>query len=183
MIIISTLTLFFCDINGTIEGSSTNKISDYKKFNDIIKEIQQKNNSDYIIFSLISSDSSSFVKNKTNFINSFNKNFIIFGKQFFDNGYIDENKIITGISGKAQQIIYYINELSKIYKIDSVIYADDCIIYHDILHELAKNYNLDDIITSIIPTKGKGLSELNELLENYINSTKEKQKVIQINYE
>lgn len=183
MIRISTITLFFCDIAGTIDGSSINKISDYKNFNNLIKKIQQNNKSDYIIFPLISTDPFRIVNNKIKFICSHNENFIMIGKQFFDNGYIEKDKVITGISGKSQQIIYYINELSKRYEIDSVIYADDCMIYHDILHELAKEYNLDDIITSIIPTKSEGLSELNELLEFHITNSKGKQKVTHINYE
>lgn len=51
----------FCDITGTIIGKRKNSNEDYKNFINIINDIRKYDEADYLIFSLISSDSKDVV--------------------------------------------------------------------------------------------------------------------------
>lgn len=158
-------TIFFCDIRGTIEGRVKNKLSDYEKFNELILKIKEKNNSDFIIFSLISSDNVEYIKQNYEYLNEHFSDSITFGKQFFDEGYIDGKTVITGDNGKCNQIINYLNELSESYYIDNIILADDLSFLHEMLYMISEDFSWKNKISSIIPTQGSGLSEINHLIQ------------------
>lgn len=167
-----TATIFFCDISGTIQGMYKNKESDYEIFNNLILRIKEQNQSDYLFFSLISSDNVEFVKCQFDYLNRYFSHTISTQKQFFDDGYIDGNHIVTGISGKSKQMIYYLTELSSMYFVNKIIIADDLKLFHEIMHDLSEKFIWKDKILSIIPTKNQGLEELNNLLLQHLQQEK-----------
>lgn len=171
-----TATIFFCDISGTLQGSSKNKEEDYKMFNDLILKIKEQNQSDYLFFSLVSSDNAEILKYQSYQLNKYFNHSISTQKHFFDQGYIDGNLIITGIIGKCTQMIYYLTELSSTYSIDEIILADDIELFHEMMNELSENFIWRNKILSIIPTENKGLEELNDLLTKQIE--KENQYIL-----
>lgn len=158
------IVLFFCDLTGTIIGREENSIIDYQRFYQLLLNIQNTEQVENLIFSLVSSDVHKIINNHTNIFKEFFSEPIILGKQFFDNGYIINNKIYSTNQSKIEQILTYINELNKKFNIIKIYYADDCEFFHIILNEIINN----DILTSIIPQKKQGLRELNNLLENEI---------------
>lgn len=162
---IATATIFFCDISGTLQGKSENKTKDYEMFNNLILKIKEQNHSDYLFFSLLSSDNAESVKCQSSYLNKYFSHAISTQKQFFDHGYIDDgNHVITGISRKCEQMVYYLNELSSTYYIDKIILADDLEIFHEMMTAISEGFIWKDKILSIIPTKNRGLDELNDLL-------------------
>lgn len=164
---------FFCDIRGTLTGNKKNNDEDYKKFNDILKKIQKENNTNSIIFSFISNDNSEFVyENKKNLELYMDKS-IYFGRQFFETGYLIDDKIYNGKTGKATQILDYLDLLSKKVNIKKVYFADDIEINHKILEFINMKNNDKYNIVSIKPTENIGISELNDLLsQNFQNSNR-----------
>lgn len=135
-----TATIFFCDITGTLQGKSENKKKDYEMFNNLILKIKEQNHSDYLFFSLLSSDDVESVKYQFDNLNRYFNHSISTQKQFFERGYIDGNHIVTGIFGKCEQMIYYLNELSSMYSIDKIILAYDLEIFHEMINALSKNF-------------------------------------------
>lgn len=163
------IIIFFCDIRGTIIGNEQNSITDYQFFNNLLLEIKNLEQVDYIIFSLISSDNNIIVSNEQNILNNYFNNNIIFGKQFFDNGYIIDNAIYNdNKKGKIEQILNYTKELEQKYIVAKIYYADDCEFFHDILNELIFYENQNNLFKSIIPKEHIGLKELNLIISNNI---------------
>lgn len=157
---------FFCDITGTIIGNKKNENSDYQIFNNILAELKQKTYVDFIIFSLISTDSKEVVFNQQNILKQYLDKPVYFGKQFFENGYINNHEIVyQEILGKPLQIYKYIKELEEKYFIHEIYYVDDCEIYHEILSFYAKVNNWNEKLYSIIPSENNGLTEVNKLLK------------------
>lgn len=125
------IIIFLCDTAGTIIGSEQNSNNDYQIFNNLLLEVKVLEQVDYIIFSLISSDNNIVVSEEQNILSNYFNNCIIFGKQFFDNGYIIDNKIYNdNKKGKIEQILAYTKELEQKYMITKIYYADDCEFFH-----------------------------------------------------
>lgn len=155
----------FCDITGTINGSKTNVSSDYQDLNRILNDIKMKEYVDYILFSLISCDSKEVVLTNLHKLKQYLNNNIFFGKQFFENGFIDsEDVVYEEMLGKPIQICRYIKELEEKYHIQKVYYVDDCEMYHELLSYYAEYEDWTEKLRSIIPLENKGLSEVNQLL-------------------
>lgn len=133
------IVIFFSDIMGTILGSVPNQVEDYHKFNELLMAIKEKEGADEIIFSLISTDNREFVSFIHNQIRDFIGNSVVFGRQFFGNGYYTENETIISEKnlGKAPQIQDYIQNLGEENEIVSVYYADDVEIFHQMLTLIA----------------------------------------------
>lgn len=165
------IIVFFCDIAGTIIGSERNSNNDYQIFNDLLLEIKALEQVDYIVFSLISSDNNIIVNKEQSILSNYFNDCIILGKQFFDNGYIIDNKIYNdNKKGKIEQILTYTKELEQKYMITKIYYADDCEFSHYILNSLAYAKNCNDLFKSIIPKKHIGLKELNIIINDNILS-------------
>lgn len=142
----STATIFFCDIVGTLQGKSKNEKEDYENFNNLILKIKEQNHSDYLFFSLLSSDNLESVKQQSDCLKIYFSNSISTQKQFFNYGYIDGNHIVTGVSGKCEQMIDYLKELSSMYSIDKIILADDLKFSHEMMNILSENFVWKDKI-------------------------------------
>ena len=65
------------------------------------------------MFSIVSSDNHSIISNQKNILKNYFSEPIILGKQFFYDGYIINNKKYLGKQGKIEQILTYIDKLSK----------------------------------------------------------------------
>lgn len=169
-----SIICFFCDIQGTICGKLKNSPHDYEKLNELLLHLKEKNNVDYIMFSLFSSDNYESVEQQKRELEKYLEFPIILGKQFFESGYIEDKKVIRihtkQYDTKIDQIIGCLNELKRDYIIDKVYYVDDSSLLHEIL-EITQEYSLNEI-TSIIPKMKNGLSEVNQLLEEKINIDK-----------
>ena len=156
---------FFCDISGTLNGTEKNKEVDYQNLNKNLQLLMNKFNADCLLFSLVSSDNYHSVNDTMKKIRESLDSPILLRKQFFDKGYILDNEPYYHSSCKTDQIMGFLAEAEKDFNIKSIIYADDCTIFHDILTILAEEkYH----ITSIIPQNNEGLCELNKLLETFI---------------
>jgi hypothetical protein len=164
----------FSDISGTIHGSVANTIKDYNNFNDLLIKLKEANNSDVVIFSLVSSDKSEIIKKEMTLLRKFlNKDIILFGKQFFDSGYIWNDEKHEFVSGKPMQILKYIDDLKNRFDVVKVYYADDVKIYHEIIFTLIDEFNLNLAqLESIIPEGNDGLYGLNNLIEDKIKDEK-----------
>lgn len=160
------VVLFFCDISGTINGKNLNEVNDYYAFVTNIISLMKENLAENIVFSLVSTDSSEIIQKEIDLLKRFFSNQVITGKQFFEDGYIDNHQKFQTISGKPFQILNYVKELQKDYEIVKIYFADDTKIYHEILFELADYFNIPvGQIVSLIPEKSQGLAELNELIK------------------
>lgn len=166
------IVVYFSDIVGTIIGCKNNMDNDYQQFSYLLSQIKEKEQSDEIIFSLISSDNYQVVYSLHQLINSFIIETVTYGRQFFDSGYYTENEIVQKTSsGKVWYMADYIKELSQNHKIVSVYYADDIKMYYDLLSIIAEEENWNFSLHSIIPTKNVGIAEVNKLLEKSIQKT------------
>lgn len=169
------IVVYFSDIVGTIIGHKNNMKEDYQQFCDLLSQIKEKEKTDEIIFSLISSDTYQVVSNVHQTINPFIMQTVTYGRQFFDNGYYTENEVIQKTSfGKTWNIAEYIKDLSQNHEIISIYYVDDVKMYYDLLAIIAEEKHWNFSLHSITPTKNIGLSEVNELLEKSI------QKIIKL---
>ena len=166
------IILFFCDICGTILGKDKISADDYKTLNDNLNIIASLYKSDNIIFSLISTDNKEHIIIQLNILKQFLNQKIVLGKQFFSEGYVDENNntAVLDFKTKYEQIINYISEIEKEYHIEKVFYADDTEIYHMMLEDIPNDYN--DKIIHIIPKNNIGLKELNCIISEKIDDIK-----------
>ncbi len=163
------IVVYFSDIVGTIIGRKNNMKEDYQQFCDLLSRIKENEQSDEIIFSLISSDNYQVVSNVHRVINPFIMQTVTYGRQFFDVGYYIENEVTQKTSfGKAWNIAEYIKELSQNHEIVSIYYVDDVKMYYDLLSIIAEEEHWNFPLHSITPTKNVGLAEVNELLEENI---------------
>lgn len=169
--------LFFCDIRGTITGTT-----DYQELMEKLDKLREIYNCEKIIFSIVSSENMYTVEEYINRLNQNNDN-IIFGKQFYDSGYIDcQNAIINEhIHDKTKlgQIIRYSQEVCENYDVDLICYADDNAYgaYVEVLNNLIKNVEIKVISPSnknkqfgIISTQTEGIDGLYECLDIIIES-------------
>lgn len=164
--------LFFCDINGTIEGKFHNKEEEYLKFNNILNTISNYNDNCRILFSLVSTENEDVVEQYFNIMRDHLDGSVSFGKQFYEDGYLTMDGCTKSFKGKSHQIINYIEEVSNNSNLTRVYYVDDSEFSHELITECVKidHYNLP--VNSIIPRDCLGLSEVNVLLEKDLNLSK-----------
>lgn len=170
-------TIYFSDIMGTINGNSKNIEADYDKFNELLKRIKAQDESDEVVFSLISTDEARIVKGVQDTVRPYIQDTVTFGRQYFDKGYYtDDGSVTPLVASKATHIIDYLNGLLETDDdIASIYFVDDVEMYHVMLKHLI-NKGLADRLHTIIPIKKDGLSETNELLERLLESQKTNNK-------
>lgn len=170
--------IFFIDITGTILGNVPNSEEDYNKLNILLRRIKEFDDTDEIIFSLISTDNIETIRSIQNLLIPYIGNTVTFGRQFFENGYYTENYVIRETeSGKIIQMCEYLKSLcNNSDEITSVYFADDVEMYHLMFSLVSESESWENKIHSIIPIKKSGLNETNHLLEESIEKEYEKIK-------
>ena len=166
---------FFCDISGTLNGTNKNNDIDYQNLNSNLLLLMKKYEAEYLFFSLVSSDKYNIVNDVKEELEKQLNSPILFKKQFFENGYILDDKTHYKQSCKTEQMMGFLDEIEKEFDIQSIIYADDCEIFHDMIGLLTEEKSYHHKIISITPQKKEGLSELNQLLESKIT---QKEKIL-----
>ena len=150
-----TNNLFFCDIAGTFTTSGKNRIQELKDLQNALIMLAEDNN---IIFSFITSDDEEFLATYIEEWLPYTNSSIIMGKQFFKNGYIENGNVFyTKRMCKFEQILSYALEYKNI---DSIYFADDNNINHEILSVFNDKYKIIHI------TKDKNT----ELTYNYYSN-------------
>ncbi len=158
---------FFCDIAGTIQGRIPNEKETYQRFNDLLSLLQQGYHVDYILFSLISSESKDMVMEIKQILSGYFSSFIIFGRQFFDQGYFENGAVILEPGyGKAYQMTCYLKQLEQSQKVEKIYYADDCVMFQEFFFFFAEDNHWNEKLLSLIPNCNTGLVELNQLLDD-----------------
>lgn len=175
------ITVFLCDIYGTyLQNYKSQEDNDrvIALFLENLEKIRLKNHSDKIVFSFISTASRDIIEHEYSYIKSQNQNEnIIFGPQFFEDGYISNEKTFPlELKGKVAQILFYLDALREKYDIDAIYYADDTKFYHILLANLLKSE-----VSSIIPERSDCLVELNTILESLANKVSDPEKKPYIN--
>lgn len=153
------ITLFFCDVYGTIDGGFTN--FDCYNFAKLLERIKEQNNSDYLFFSMLSSEVPQVVTS--------------YGEQL--SKYFDNNVLLIPNFEEADDLrqvkvscaLYRVELLKKKYNINSVFLADDMSLLHEMLGEILNE--IEGIpLNSIIPSKGENkLSFINDILTRKIS--------------
>lgn len=166
------ISIFLCDLYGTYKVDNKKvDINELEKFLINLDTLRKQNNSSKLLFSFVSTENAEIIKNETNILKCMNKNDdIVLGKQFFEHGFIYQDKVYCEeVIGKVFQIKEYLEELNDKYIIDKVYFADDNRFLHYLLNELL----LDTTnIQFLLPTKSLGLKELNEILSSLVSENK-----------
>lgn len=174
--------LFFCDISGTFTSDSKERFQQLKNLQEALMLLAEDSN---ITFSFITSDEESFLNSYIEEWLPYTNNSIIMGKQFFRNGYIENGNVFyTKKMCKFEQILSYAYSIECNNKIDSIYFADDSNINHEILSVFNNKYKIIHITKDKNPTLVynyysnkfgiEGLTEcINEIYkDNHINEKK-----------
>lgn len=164
--------LFFCDIQGTITGGTN-----YYELIEKLNQLKKVYLCDKIVFSFVSSDNMGTIKHYVSELQKYD-NDLIFGKQFYSDGYIDYQ---TGIvengekyNSKLGSMIEYTKEISEKENLKLICLADDNAsnMYFDVLHRLNSNVEIKLLCPSnekeniqIISTNTYGIEGLYECLD------------------
>lgn len=160
-----SITIFFCDVYGTIDGTFTD--DDCKLFAELLKKLKLKNNSDYLFFSMSSTEHPEVVSYYEKFFSKYFSEDIIVKKNTHDVEAIREAKISCAL--------LYLQNLTKEYNIDAVYCADDIELLQELFAHLLKDI-LGIELNTITPRRDENkLSFINDEIERkFISSFKMK---------
>ena len=153
------LTLFFCDIYGTIDGGFTE--IECIKFSELLEELRLKHGSDYLFFGMASTEHSDVVDNYERKLSKyFGERIVLIPKDV-------ESEVLREI--KTSYTLHHINKLLKTFNINEIYFADDSQFNHDMFEVLLADYKIK--VNSIVPKRGENyLSFINNELESkYLN--------------
>lgn len=158
-----SITIFFCDVYGTVDGDFSNE--DCKKFANNLKQLKDKNNTDYLFFSMSSTEHPEVV-------NDYEKSF---------SKYFDEDIIVMKSTHNLEAIreakiscaLLYFQNLAKEYNINAVYCADDIELLQELFTHLLKDI-MGIELNTIIPKRDENrLSFINDEIEKrFISSSK-----------
>lgn len=158
-----SITIFFCDVYGTVDGDFSNE--DCKKFANNLKQLKDKNNTDYLFFSMSSTEHPEVV-------NDYEKSF---------SKYFDEDIIVMKSTHNLEAIreakiscaLLYFQNLAKEYNINAVYSADDIELLQELFTHLLKDI-MGIELNTIIPKRDENrLSFINDEIEKrFISSSK-----------
>lgn len=156
------LTLFFCDVCGTIDGGFSD--IDCLKFAELLEELRIKTESDYLFFGMASTEFQEVVDFYERRISKYFKDRIVLVPKDV------EGEVLREI--KTSYTLHHINKLLKTYTIKEVYFADDSQFNHDVFEALLEGYGIK--LNSIVPKSGENyLSFINNELESkYLNGLK-----------
>ena len=148
------ITLFFCDIYGTIDGGFTTE--DSIRFASLLEQIRIKKESDYIFFGMASTEHQQIVDEYEEKLSEYFNNKIILVPK------VDEIEVLREI--KSAYTLKHIEKLLKTYEINEVFLIDDTKFNHDIFETLLMEYGIK--LNSIVPKENENyLRFINEQLE------------------
>lgn len=151
-----SITLFFCDIYGTVDGGCSEE--ECQRFAKILKELKEKNNSDLLLFGMLSTEHPDIAKTYEQKISKYFESSIVV---------IDKHEDAEALrEAKVSCALVYIEHLKQHYDINSVFCDDDVVFIQEVFSELLMSK--DGItLNSIIPRKGENnLTFINSELEN-----------------
>ena len=150
-----SITIFFCDIYGTVDGGFTD--DDIQKFANLLKELKEQNNSDYLFFGMSSTEKPEIVDIYEKQLSKYFDNNVVVLKKFHNTEALREAKISCAL--------YFIKEIKKKYHIDGIYCADDIVILQEMFKETLKEMEGINLNT-IIPKKGENnLAFINQEIE------------------
>ena len=158
--------LFFCDVYNTYFCNRENHIEELKKFVNNLKEIKKIYNINVLYFSFITSDTADYIREAIDDIKYHLPDDIILSRQYFINGYIENDKEYSfNYNSKASVII----DVLKQYKNIICFYADDYIGNHyglqDCENVISMILSTDEIDSErIYYSKNIGLTGVNDCL-------------------
>ena len=153
------LTLFFCDIYGTIDGGLTEE--ECVVFAELLEKIRVKNNSDYLYFGMSSTEHSDVVDMYESRLSRYFKDRIVLIPKDVESEVLREIKI--------SYTLHHINKLLKTFNINEIYFADDSQFNYDMFEALLGEYKIK--LNSIVPKSDENyLSFINNELESkYLN--------------
>mgnify|MGYP004504240309 CR=1 FL=1 len=151
-----SITIFFCDVYGTIDGGCSEE--ECKRFAELLEELKEKDNSDLLLFGMLSTEHPDVAKTYEQKISKYFANGIVVIDKHEDAEVLREAKVSCAI--------YYIDYLKQYYDINSVFCADDVIFIQEMFSDLLKSRE-GITLNSIIPGKEENnLTFINSELEN-----------------
>ncbi len=150
-----SVTVFFCDIYGTIDGGFCDE--DIQKFTKLLKKLKEKHHSDYLIFSMLSTEKPSIVAIYEKEISKYFDENIILAKKNHNQEKLRESKVSCAIQ--------YLHELKENFNIDSVYCADDTVILQEMFSETLQHTEGISLNTIIPQKKENNLNFINEEIE------------------
>ena len=156
------LTLFFCDIYGTIDGVLTEE--ECAVFAELLEKIRVKNNSDYLYFGMASTEHPGVVDMyESRLSRYFTDRIVLVPKDV-------EGEVLREI--KTSYTLHHINKLLKTFNISEIFFADDSQFNHDMFEVLLADYGIK--LNSIVPKSGENYLGFinNELESKYLNGLK-----------
>lgn len=154
------LTLFFCDIFGTIDGGFAEE--ECLRFAELLDKIRIKNNSDYLYFGMASTEHIDVVNEYEKRLSKyFTERIVLVPKDI-------EFEVLREI--KTAYVLKHINKLLKDFDIKEVYFADDSKINHDMFGVLLEEYGIK--LNSIMPSSGENYLSyiISELESKYLNN-------------
>lgn len=157
-----SITIFFCDVYGTVDGGYNDE--DCKEFAYLLKQLKDKNNSDYLFFSMFSTEHPEVVNDYEQTFSKYFDEDIIVKKSTHNLEAIREAKISCAL--------LFLQNLSKEYNINAVYCADDIELLQELFTHLLKDI-MGIELNTIIPKKDENrLSFINgEIEKRFISSS------------
>lgn len=160
------VTVFFCDIIGTIDGDINDE--ECKKFADLLDKLRKINNSDLLLFSISSTEQSNIVSYYEKKLSKyFNNNVMVMEK-------IEVDKTIS--DAKIANALLYIEYLQKEYEVAGVYCADDIAILQEMFANLLCKLFGIELITIITKHGENNLEFINKEIEKRFINNKIKYK-------
>ena len=158
--------LFVCDVYNTYFSTGDNHIEERKRFIDNLVNIIIKDKLDILYFSFVTNDTIDYLEEAINDLKYHLPNKIKMVKQYYYNGYIN-NDVCESYDYKYRYEI--IKKLEKEYSVNKLYYADDSLFNH----KLVDDRNVIHFINNISGTNyydciQKGLNGVNGAIENYL---------------
>lgn len=147
-------------------------IEEYRKFNDNLLKLKEKNNADSLVFSLVTNNSYEDVRDTREVLGEFFDSSIKTGRVFFEDGYMDNWSVGLQVGGKGGSIIDYLAKVNSEYEIKHIYYFDDCDFSKDMVSYFITDAKLDDSYTYVSLENVNTLKDTNKLLSSVINSKK-----------
>lgn len=156
------ITLFFCDIYGTIDSGFS--LDECKEFATLLEELIVVNGSKYLMFAMASTEDEQVVDDYEEKITKYFENNIKILPKLPDNHILNEAKVSF--------IINYIKYILKSYNIKEIYLADDSLYNHMILEEVLKSLTNVDLVSIMPKTNENRLEYINNSILDIINNKK-----------